>query len=98
MSIKTRDELLDQFREYIGEDTGDKALSLTEDLSDTMTDYETRLSNSGDWERKYTENDAMWREKYRNRFFSAEDETPASTGEHKEKVTYEELFTSEGGK
>lgn len=73
MAIRSRDEIMAMIRGRIGEDTSDEALSLLEDMQDTITDYETRLSDSTDWKAKYEENDTAWRNKYRERFFGPTD-------------------------
>ena len=96
--VKTKDEILNAIKERFGEDTSDETLSLIEDVSDTLDDYETKTNDSTDWKTKYEENDKTWRERYRDRFFSGEtdndnleepddidDDTPT-------KRTFEDLF------
>lgn len=96
MAVRTREELLEAVKNAIGDDTSDSAISLIEDLTDT-------LDNGGqDWQKKYQENDAAWRKKYRDRFFGkASDEDKEEDGEpeaEKEKpLKYEDLF-KEGDK
>lgn len=79
MAVRTRDELLERVRGIVGERHDDDVIGLLEDMTDTYTDMETRLEQSGDWERKYQENDSEWRRKYRERFFGDTDE-PELTG------------------
>ena len=38
MAIRTREELMERVRAYVGEDTTDNALSLIEDVNDTIAD------------------------------------------------------------
>ena len=100
--VKTKDELLKILQERIGEDTSDEALSFIEDVTDTITDLETRAAGDGeDWKKKYEENDAAWRSKYKERFFSGE---PKDQTDNKEKtqddddekpLTFDSLFTEE---
>lgn len=97
MGVKTKDELLEIIRERIGDDTSDEAISFIEDITDTLSDYEEKVTNSGteNWKRKYEENDKMWREKYRKRFFSKtpekEDENFKDEDEIKS-LSYDDLF------
>lgn len=72
MPVKTKEELLNSFNAIVGENTDDATLELLADITDTINDYETRYSV--DWEQKYNENDAMWRKKYKDRFFGNADE------------------------
>lgn len=67
--VRSKEELLNALKNVVGDNTADEVLSLLEDLSDSMDEYETRISESGDWKRKYEENDAEWRKRYRERFF-----------------------------
>lgn len=68
MAVISKDELIQAISNRIGDDTSDEALSLLEDVSDTLTDFDTRLNDDTDWKQKYEENDKQWREKYRDRF------------------------------
>ena len=71
MAIKSKDELLATIRDRLGEDTSDDALSLIEDISDTMSDFESKTKGDGkDWEAEAKRIDEQWRQKYRDRFFS----------------------------
>ena len=74
MAVRTKDELLEIIKGRIGNDTSDETISFIEDITDTLSDYEEKATNSDneDWKTKYEENDKMWREKYRERFFSKE--------------------------
>lgn len=103
MSVKTKEELLSIIKDRIGEGTSDEDISLIEDINDTYDDLSTRVSEAGDWKAKYEENDASWRNKYKERFFTAEvkkdaeisdDFDKADEGTH-ESLKYEDLFTTE---
>lgn len=72
MAVLSKDEVLKGIRSYIGEEPDDERLSYLENLTDTLEDYESRISSNGDWKRKYEENDSEWRRKYTERFFSGE--------------------------
>lgn len=99
MAVRTRQELLDSVREIIGDSTDDNVLSVLEDLTDTIDDYESR-SDVEDWKTKYEQNDAEWRNRYKERFFSSEVDTQEEVSdideEEEEQITsYEDLFSAE---
>lgn len=56
-------------REIIGERDDDGAIGFIEDLTDTLDDYDTRVSDTTNWKNLYETNDREWREKYKERFF-----------------------------
>ena len=95
MAVRTKEEILNSVKRHFGEDTSDETLTLVEDITDTITDFENKANNDGqNWKQRYEENDAAWRKKYRDRFFSGgsddgddEPEPPA-----KKNYTYENLF------
>lgn len=75
MAVKTREEILESFKTRLGENPDDDSISFLEDFTDTLDDFEKRAKGDGtDWKSKYEENDANWRKKYTERFFSAEPE------------------------
>lgn len=86
---KTKEELLESLKAYIGEDTSDASISLIEDVSDSMeTDTE-------DWKSRYEENDRNWRKKYKERFYGKpveEDDDFSEPDEPKKKLRFEDLF------
>lgn len=96
MAIRTKEELMTAIRDRVGDDTSDEVISIIEDLSDTLDDYDARIADSGDWKARYEQNDAEWRKKYRDRFFNGSrdddpDDNPEET-EGNEVLTFEELF------
>ena len=75
MAVKTREEILESFRTRLGENPDNDSISFLEDVTDTLDDFEKRANGDGtDWKSKYEENDANWRKKYTERFFSDEPE------------------------
>lgn len=95
MAIKTKDELLESLRAILGESTDDVSLSLLEDVSDTIDDYVRRVESETDWESKYNELDAEWRQKYRDRFYAAEPKEDIDTDivdDGERYYDYDELF------
>ena len=109
MAVRTRDELMEMVRNRIGEDNSDEALAMLEDMTDSLNDYEARINEAGDWKTKYNENDAAWRQRYRERFenqpaveeptdivgFVAQENTVVIEDEPDEPETYEDLFSQE---
>lgn len=99
MAVKSKEEILESLKTRMGENPDDDAISFLEDVSDTLTDFETRANGNGtDWKTKYETNDAEWRKKYTDRFFSSEpddtstdDETDASA----KPKTFADLFKNE---
>lgn len=98
MAVKNINEIMESVKARIGEDTSDEALAFIEDISDTLNDYDSRVSEAGDWKRKYEENDSSWRKKYQERFFQGtpDDDTvitdPDPESEPHAPTTFEELF------
>lgn len=96
--VKTKEEILNSIKDILKDDTSDSALSLIEDLSDTLDNVQA--SDETDWKTKYEENDAQWRQRYRDRFFSkpaqedddTDDPEPEETNEPK---TFSDLFKGE---
>lgn len=75
MAVRTIEEILESFKTRLGENPDDDSISFLEDVTDTLDDFEKRAKGDGtDWKSKYEENDANWRKKYTERFFSDEPE------------------------
>ena len=96
MAVRTKDELLEIIKGRIGDDTSDETISFIEDITDTLSDYEEKATNSDteEWKTKYEENDKMWREKYRERFFSKEvkKEDEDFSDDEIKSLSYDDLF------
>ena len=97
MSVLSREDLMKRLNEALGDDAD---VSILEDVADTY-DAVADHSDAEEWERKYNENEAAWRKRYRDRFESG---TPDQTGTNTEdepqeeeiKVkTFDELFVNE---
>ncbi len=89
MAIRSRDDIVASMRTIIGERDDDEALNFIEDLTDTLDDYDTRVSDTTDWKSKYETNDREWREKYRERFFEGKPEGTNDVDEIEETDTVE---------
>lgn len=93
MAVKTREEILESFKTMLGENPDDEAISFLEDVTDTMDDFEKRANGDGtDWKSKYEENDANWRKKYTERFFSDEPEPEPKQEPDNTPRTFSDLF------
>lgn len=102
MAVKTREEILEAIKSKIGEDTSDDSISLLEDITDTIDNYETRVADKTDWKNKYDELDATWRRKYIERFSGKSGEGIKNEQEEQikdddEPRTFDELFTEREG-
>ena len=96
MAILTKEQLMESIRNRVGEDTSDEALASIENVNDTIESMTT--DKNTDWKTKYEENDAAWRQKYKDRFFNSSSEDKDDDFEEEEKkepMTYEALFKEE---
>lgn len=103
MAVLSKEKLLESVSERFKDDTSDEALSFIEDITDTLNSY----VSGEDWKTKYEENDAAWRERYKERFFSTDvekqkDETVNVSEEtvdesENEPSKYEDLFETKEG-
>lgn len=94
MAVRTREEILESIRTRVGEATDDETIAFIEDVTDTLTDLETKANGDGEnWEEKYRENDESWRKKYTERFFSKEPEPEPDPEPNPEPIkTFTDLF------
>lgn len=97
MSVVSKESLLERIRDLTaGENSeSDESISLLEDLSDTFEDLSSQVLQAGDYKKKYEENDAEWRKRYHDRFFSVVEETTSKEDDKDddvEKKTFESLF------
>ena len=102
MAVLKLNDLLEKLRSQFTDNTSDEVIGIIEDVTDTINDYENKTKDETKWEEKYKENDAMWRKKYKDRFFSSpnereEDESlDSDNGDEKPvKKSYDELFKEE---
>ena len=98
MAVRTREEILESVRARVGEQTDDETIAFIEDITDTLTDLETKAKGDGtDWKARYEENDAEWRKKYTERFYSSEPEPnpePPKLDDTTKPKTFAELFST----
>lgn len=89
MAIVNREELLNRIGAF-GDD--DNVLGLLEDITDTLDDYERRIAETGDWEKKYNDLDAEWRGKYRARFLEGVNSPGGGDSEVDRDIATEEVL------
>ena len=91
--VLTKEEFLSKIKERIGENPTDEDISFVEDMNDTIDS----LSQGDDWKKKFEENDAMWRKKYTERFFTPDKGSEKEPEEKidEEEITIDDLFESE---
>ena len=78
MAVKTKEDLMAAVGALFEDAASDAAISLLEDLADTLD----TLSDAEEWHQKYLDNDKEWREP----------DEPEEPEEPELKYTYEELF------
>lgn len=71
MAILSKEDFLNLIKERTKDSTDDDTLKFIEDATDTINSLSDTYGE--DWKTKYEDNDKMWRQKYRDRFFSAGD-------------------------
>lgn len=85
-------ELREKITAFVGDRNDDEALSILEDVADTLTD------EPEDWHEKYNALDAEWRERYRKRFNGltddAEQEKP-QPAEDAEELTLDDVLKAD---
>ena len=96
MSIVSKEDLIKRLSEKFGDDNSDEVIQLTEDLSDTLNDFDSRINDTEDWKAKFEENDNMWRKKYKDRFLepsnSNGNESHEQDDDENTNVTFNDLF------
>lgn len=99
--VSNKENILSALSEILKDNETDEAISLLEDVSDTLDDLSRKLDESGDWENKFHANDSMWRKKYRDRFSGLDPDSVQGNSlqdvsdedaDEKELKTFEDLF------
>lgn len=96
MAILSQEQFMEAIRNIVGENNDDNSLTFIENMTDTYNNLASTNADSN-WKEKYEQNDAMWRERYRERFFQTEskeidtlvDKPPVEQPKPK---TYDDLF------
>lgn len=96
MAIVSKEDLIKRLSEKFGDDNSDEVIQLTEDLSDTLNDFDSRINDTEDWKAKFEANDNMWRKKYKDRFLESSDsgdnENHEQDDDENTNVTFNDLF------
>ena len=95
MAIVSKEDLIKRLSEKFGDDNSDEVIQLTEDLSDTLNDFDSRINDTEDWKAKFEANDNMWRKKYKDRFLEPsdnEEEIHEQDEDENTNVTFNDLF------
>lgn len=94
--VKTKDEIMEEIRAYIGDRSDDQTISLVENISDTIDDYAAH----GDYDTKLMAVEEEWRRKYMERFFEGDKEEKISEvkeekedNDKSEEIKIEDLYT-----
>lgn len=95
--VKTKEEIIELVKNRIGENATDEDITFLEDVTDTVTELANKAEtgSGAEWERKYRENDAQWRERYIARFNGKEDVSEPETEviyDETKKYTFDDLF------
>lgn len=96
MAVLSREDLMKRLNEALGEDSD---VSILEDVADTY-DAVADHADADEWERRYHENEAAWRKRYRERFESGTPNTADNKQDdhHDDEIkvkTFDELFVTE---
>lgn len=84
MAVLTKEQFMEVLKTRVGDSTDDGDLKFLEDFTDTYNDLESKQTSDPDaenWKQKYEENDAAWRTRYKERFFSAGKDTDTKEGD-----------------
>lgn len=102
MAVKTKAEIIKALTDFIGENKTDEAISILDDVSDTLPDDSENLRQQiEDLKKEKEENDKQWRQKYIDRFNNIDDKKDekdnlSNENEYEEKdskpLTFENLF------
>lgn len=100
MAVLDRDEYFESLRTIFDGRNDTDSITMMENLTDTYEDLNNRANGDGiDWKKRYEENDEMWKDRYKNRFFNGNGGNPNlhypnETNEDSEKkpITIDDLF------
>ena len=94
MAVITNEDFMAGLQSLIGERTDDEAITFLENARDTLTAKDNK--NTVDWKQKYDENDAAWRKRYMDAFYSGAPNKPDTQPDREEAPkTFKDLFKEE---
>lgn len=102
MAVVGKADLLATLQSILGERDDTEAIGFIENLTDTVTDYESKTADQTDWRTKFEENDKEWKRKYKERFFSSEaeeiiEEQKEDVIDDGKEITFDDLFQEREG-
>lgn len=96
MAVKSREEIIATLSSRMNTDMSDEAIAFIEDVSDTLSDLESRATGDGkDWKSEAERIDREWREKYIARFSGNGDDDepdPVPRNNERKHLSFEDLF------
>lgn len=99
--IRSRDEILEEFRGIMGDEPSDAMVTLLEDLTDTISqDVDQLTAQVAQLTQQVADTDASWRKRYTDRFFEGkapdpETETPDPDEDPGDGVTLDDILKKE---
>ena len=96
MAIRTKEELLNQLNTFLGENNSDEALELITDVRDTLG-QDNSQEQVTQLQQQLTDLDKIWRQKYRDAFFSGTPEPEEQDDEPPKPRSFDDLFTTKEG-
>lgn len=93
MAVKTREEIIANLNNILGENNSDDALQLLTDINDTLGS-QSDAQRVTELENQLKEQDATWRKKYRDAFMHGADESFEEETDKKPKK-FSDLFKTE---
>ncbi|MCM1219521.1 MAG: hypothetical protein NC548_34000 [Lachnospiraceae bacterium] len=81
--VQNKEYIMDKLKGFIGDKNDDETLRIIENFNDTIDEW-TKEKPVDDWEKKYHDLDAEWRQKYKDRFFNKETQEKAEEQEQKQ--------------
>lgn len=75
-AFASKEDFMSAIKSIVGDNNSDEVISFIESASDTYDELSKSTAPSDeqiDWQKKYEENDAQWRQKYTERFFSGKE-------------------------
>ena len=93
MAVKTKEEIMNQLNQIIGDNDSDEVLGFMTDISDTLGDN-SAAQRVSQLEQQLIDKDKEWRKKYKDAFFSKPDDSLDDDDDDKTPRTFEDLFTT----
>lgn len=71
MAVLSRDDFFNAIQSRVKDDTSEESITFVENMTDTYNSLVNAANGDGEnWKKKYEENDKMWKERYKHRFFT----------------------------